>query len=140
MIFRVKRLYVTVSPLFFVVLFWSVFTGRSGAFLICLLALLLHEMGHIFMILMMREKIAIFRIIPFGFSCRLKNQSKISAEKMRKILIAGPATNFFVAGLFFLWTKEFAVINVLLGMFNLLPVGELDGGRLFQLFAVGSSK
>jgi len=136
MIFRVKRLYVTVSPLFFVVLLWCFFTGRAGAFLICLLALLLHEMGHIFMIFMMGEKIAIFRIIPFGFSCRLKNQSKIAGEKMMKILIAGPATNFLVAGLFFFWTKEFAVINVLLGMFNLLPVGELDGGRLFSLIHI----
>ena len=68
MIFRVKRLYVTVSPLFLVVLFWSFFTNRIGAFLVCLLALLLHELGHIFMILAMREKVAIFRIIPFGYS------------------------------------------------------------------------
>jgi len=92
------------------------------------------------MIFALKEKIAIFRIVPIGFSCRLKNQSKVSRKNMMKILIAGPAVNFLMAGLFFLWTNEFAVMNFLLGIFNLLPVGELDGGRLFQLIEHGGGR
>ncbi|MBP3284532.1 MAG: hypothetical protein J6M02_03425 [Clostridia bacterium] len=133
MIFRVKHIYVTVSPLFFAVAIWALLADKAVPFGLCLMALSLHEMGHIVMIYLLQEKIAIFRIIPFGFSCRLKNQSKIVPEKMIKILFAGPVVNFLTAGLFFLGTKEFAMMNLLLGMFNLLPIGELDGGRIFQI-------
>lgn len=140
MIFRVKRLYITVSPFVFVVLGWSIFASKINSLLICLLALVLHEIGHIIMIYLLGERITIFRIIPFGFSCRLRNQSKIASKKMIKILAAGPATNFIVAGLFFLWTKEFALMNVLLGMFNLMPIGELDGGRIFEAHLVNYKK
>lgn len=133
MIFRVKKMYVTVSPLFFIVMIWVFFTNQMTMFLSCFFALCLHEMGHITMIFALKEKIAIFRIVPIGFSCRLKNQSKVLRKNMIRILVAGPAVNFLMAGLFFLWTKEFAMMNFLLGAFNLLPVGKLDGGRLFQL-------
>jgi len=132
MIFRVKKVYVTVSPLFFVVMIWVFFTNKMMMFLSCFFSLCLHEIGHIAMIFSLKEKIAILRIVPIGFSCRLKNQSKVSGKNMMKILIAGPAVNFLMAGLFFLWTKEFAMMNFLLGVFNLLPVGELDGGRIFD--------
>jgi copper chaperone CopZ len=40
------------------------------------------------------EEISILKILPFGLSCTLKNQSKITANKMLKILMAGPAVNF----------------------------------------------
>lgn len=140
MIFRMKQLYVTVSPFVFVVLCWAAFMHKMMSLMICLLALALHEIGHIIMIYLLKEKIAIFRIIPFGFSCRLKNQSKVAEKKMIKILIAGPAMNFLMAGLFFYWTTEFAVINALLGMFNLLPVGELDGARIFQIVSIQLQK
>ena len=137
MIFRMKKVFVVVSPLFFAVMLWVALTDKFAMFFSCFFTLCLHELGHIAMILMLNEKIAIFRIVPIGFSCRLKNQSKVSRENMMKILIAGPAVNFLTAGLFYFWTNEFAVMNFLLGVFNLLPVGELDGGRLFQLIASG---
>ena len=72
-------------------------------------------------------------IIPFGFSCRLKNQSKIGKDKIFKIILAGPVTSFTVAGLVFLWTKEFALVNLIIGIFNLIPIGNLDGGRIFRI-------
>jgi len=140
MIFRLKRLYITVSPFVFTVVIWSLFTNKISSLLICLLALVLHEIGHIIMIYLLGEKIVIFRILPVGFSCRLKNQSKIVEKKMMKILIAGPAVNFLMAGLFFFRTKEFAMINFLLGMFNLMPIGELDGGRIFEAHLVNYKK
>ena len=85
------------------------------------------------MICMLKERIAILRILPIGFSCRLRNKSKVSRKNMMKILISGPAVNVLMAGLFYFWTKELAVTNFLLGIFNLLPVGELDGGRIFEI-------
>ncbi len=86
------------------------------------------------MIFILKEKISIFEILPFGFSCKLKNQTKIEDKKILKILIAGPATSFIVAGLSLFWTKNFAILNLIIGLTNLLPVYRLDGMRIINIF------
>jgi len=135
MIFRIKRLYLCVSWYFFLIIVWALFTDKIESFLLCLLALIFHEFGHIFVINILKENINIFYVLPFGFCCRLKNQNKISDKNMMRILLAGPVTSFCVSGLFCLWTKEFALINFIIGLFNLLPIGELDGGRIMEIWA-----
>lgn len=133
MLFRINKVYVSISIYFFAMIIWVIFFHRVNEFIYCLGALFLHELGHIFMIYHLKEKISVFYIIPFGFSCRLKNQSKIEKNKMLKIILAGPVTSFTVAGLVFLWTKEFALVNLIIGIFNLIPIGNLDGGRIFRI-------
>ena len=132
MIFRINKIYLCVSWYFFLIVVWTIFTNKIESFLLCLSALIFHELGHIFVINILKEKINIFFMLPFGFCCRLKNQNKISDKNMMKILLAGPVTSFCVAGFFVLWTKDFAVINFIIGLFNLLPIGELDGGRIME--------
>jgi Zn-dependent protease len=100
---------------------------------LCFFALTLHELGHILTAYFLDEKISMLKILPFGFSCKLKNQSQILKNQMLKILIAGPAVSFITAGLVFYWTSEFAVINFLIGMFNLMPIFELDGMRMASI-------
>lgn len=133
MIFRIKNIYVSISNYFFVMLAWVVLIGGVRTFILCFSSLIIHEMGHIIMIYLVKERINIFYILPLGFCCRLKNQNKISDNRMIKILIAGPATSLCVAGILFFWTKELALVNLLIGLFNLLPIGSLDGGRLIKI-------
>jgi len=52
---------------------------------------------------------------------------------MIKIIIAGPAVSLLMAGLFLFWTKDFAIINLMIGLVNLFPIGELDGMRVLNL-------
>ena len=52
---------------------------------------------------------------------------------MIKIIVAGPAVSLITAGLFFFWTKEFAIINLMIGIINLLPIGQLDGMRILNI-------
>ena len=134
MIFHIKKLYVSISWCFFSMVFWVVLTNKIESFLICLLALTIHEIGHIVFIYLLKEKISIFYILPFGFCCRLRNQYSVSREKMIKILLAGPVTSILVAGFLFFWTRKFALVNFFIGVFNLLPVWYLDGGRVYFLF------
>lgn len=136
MILCIKKLYICVSWYFFAMIFWIVITNKFEAFFMCFSALIIHELGHIVTIYVLREKINIFYILPFGFCCRLKNQNKISKDKMLKILIAGPVTSILVAGFFILWTKEFGIVNLIIGLFNLLPIGNLDGGRIYKMLDI----
>ena len=133
MILKFKNIYITISPYIFLSLFILLLKCKLSNLLLCFLALTLHELGHIITTYVLGEKISILKILPFGFSCKLKNQSQISTEKMLKILIAGPAVNFITAGLVFYWISQFALINFLIGIFNLLPVFELDGMRITKL-------
>ena len=88
MIFHIKKLYISISWYFFIMIAWVILTNKIESFLLCLSALIIHEMGHIITIFLLKEKISIFYILPFGFCCRLKNQNKmklnISNEKFKK--------------------------------------------------------
>lgn len=132
MIFKAFGIYISISWLFLCMISFAIFSGKALAFLLCFLALILHEIGHVFMAYFLDEKINIFYILPFGFCCRLRNQSKIKKDKMIKILLAGPCTSLIIAGLFLFWTSEFSLVNFVIGIFNLLPFGMLDGGRLIR--------
>ena len=133
MLVKIKKVYVSISIYFFLMIGWVLISGRIQDFLYCLSALFLHELGHIVVIYLLEEKISVFYVIPFGFSCRLKNQSKIRSDKLLKIILAGPVTSFIVAGFSFFWTTDFFIINLIIGVFNLIPVGNLDGGRIFRI-------
>jgi len=133
MIFHIKKLYICISWYFFIMLAWILLTNKIEAFLLCLFSLIIHELGHIVAIYALKEKISVLYILPFGFCCRLRNQNKISNKNMIKILLAGPAFSIFAAGLFILWTKELSIVNFIIGIFNLLPIGSLDGGRVVKV-------
>jgi len=133
MILKCKNFYITISPYIFLLIFILLIKCKLSSLLLCVLALILHELGHIVTAYNLGEKISILKILPVGFSCKLKNQNQIPTEKMIKILIAGPAVNFITAGLVFCWTSQFALINFLIGIFNLLPIFELDGMRIISL-------
>ena len=133
MILKVKKSYIIISPYVFLSIFVLMLKCKLFNLILCFFALTLHELGHIIMTYILDEKISILKILPFGFSCRLRNQSQISSEKMLKILMAGPAVNFITAGLVFYWTSDFAIINFLMGIFNLLPIFELDGMRIINI-------
>lgn len=138
MVIKLKNFYIVVSPFIFLSILIILLKSNLTNLLICIVALIIHELGHITIAYLQGEKISILKILPFGFACRFKNQSKINKNKMLKILIAGPAVNIITAGLFFYWTEDFAITNLLMGIFNLLPIGELDGMRIFSIVIVKS--
>lgn len=133
MILKIKNFYITISPYIFISISILLLKCKLANLLLCFLVLTIHELGHIITTYILKEEISILKILPFGFSCKLKNQSQVDKNKMLKILIAGPAVNFVTAGLVFYWTQEFAIINFLIGIFNLLPIFELDGMRIVSI-------
>lgn len=121
-----------------------------GAFMIALLifaSLLFHEICHSLMA--KREGVDVKRItlMMFGGAAQLKHGSRLYENPGRefKIVIVGPLSSLFLAGIFWglgqifqepkillLILKELAFLNALWVVFNLIPAFPLDGGRIFR--------
>ena len=75
-------------------------------------------------------------IKPAGLSIKLENYRKKWYEELL-VSIAGPAINFIIALLCYtldggIKTAEIIYANVLICVFNLLPIYPLDGGRIIE--------
>ena len=105
-----------------------------------LLALVLHELAHIFVATKCGYNLKEFKINLFGISVEL--DEKIADKDAFAINIAGPIFNLFLAILCmalywlipvsFKYLNLFCISNLTLAVFNLLPVYPLDGGKIFK--------
>lgn len=111
---------------FFAVLGFIVCTDRSGTSVLCLLSCVLHELGHL--AVMLAEKRPPERIRLYGGGIHLRGGSTSFPAAA-----AGCIVNTLLFCVCFLipWESRelrlFGVINLLNAAFNLLPFGELDG-------------
>ncbi|WP_145995683.1 site-2 protease family protein [Pygmaiobacter massiliensis] len=112
---------------------------RACLFRYALLAAVLHEAGHIVAFLLLCKRMPRLRFGVTGIAMNIDGE-RLSLRREVLLLLAGPLTNFIVAGVTFgiVLTHAsyggyfFACENLLMGLFNLLPIGMLDGGRLLE--------
>ena len=115
-------------------------------------SIVVHELAHSWVAL--RYKVPVRRITLFIFG----GVSQIAGEPPSAgaeflIAVVGPLTSFALAAVFFLLepllvnitpalavAKYLALINGLLGLFNLVPAFPLDGGRVFRAIVWGANK
>ena len=115
----------------------------------------IHELGHLFTGTILGLKPETISIIPTGFSIsfkndcdnynkKIKNANKLALKKMI-VAFAGPLTNIFTIILTYFYnviTKDLYFLNIsltliiyaniLIFIFNMLPIYPLDGGRIFK--------
>jgi Zn-dependent protease len=117
-------------------LFWD----GTGITFCCLLSILLHESGHMLLFVLILHRRPLFKVGIGGIALQW-NPAEITVTQQVAILLAGPLANF-LAGTASLLACEhrfrlsvllFGCVNFLLGGFNLLPLGFLDGGKLLEL-------
>lgn len=119
---------------FFLVVALYMALDESGMGLPALAAVLLHEMGHLWMLRFTGSKIPAVDFQPFGVRL-LVQRGGVSVGQETLIYLGGILMN---ALCLLLWTPwrgwdGFALANGGLLIFNLLPVGRLDGGQLVRL-------
>lgn len=96
----------------------------------CLLAAVMHECGHLLMLLLLGSKPREIRFSAFGMCLQLAD-SPLSQGKHLLVSLGGPLVNLLTAGLLWLLhgNADWMAIHLLLGGFNLLPIYPLDGGQ-----------
>lgn len=105
----------------------------SGAVLWAAAAAVLHEAGHISAALLMGGRLENLRLNAVGAELKFCYRNILPYRGDVMIALAGPLCNL-VAGLLFMWAGGYfpAAISFGLGLFNLLPIYPLDGGRILR--------
>lgn len=96
--------------------------------------------GHIFAGLLLKLKPKKLSIMPFGLAVTFESYEYKKLIETKKIIIAfaGPLTNILISiGILFIHMdqnlKQIMIYsNILVALFNLIPIYPLDGGRILK--------
>lgn len=137
----------------FLFLFLFLLTSQIDIYILLMIFAILHELGHLIAGLILKFKTEEIKLTPIGLQIKFKtdtieykNENKINEFNIKKAIIVlfGPLTNFIISTIFiiiasfnigFRSTYIYQIIiysNFLIGIFNLIPIYPLDGGRLLN--------
>ena len=132
------RLRVYISPITFVMAVLFVAIGMAYEFACCFTAVVLHEFAHAKLAKKLGYALNEIKIMPYGAA--LCGAVDIPPKHEMMIAAVGPAFNLVLGTVFaamwwlvpssYAFTGTFCVCNLYIGIFNLLPVYPLDGGRI----------
>ena len=124
------------------------FTRQIEIYSIIMIFIILHEIGHLLAGVMLKMKLTKITLMPFGFSAEFKlNQNdynnkilKSNKLEIKKLIVAlaGPFTNILIIILASFLNidnelkQKIIYSNLLITIFNLLPIYPLDGGRILE--------
>lgn len=130
----------------FIILFY--FTKQLELYALIMIFAILHELGHLFAGLltgMRPEKLEIklygvailFKLFPKDYNTKIGSGNKLEIKKIF-IALAGPIANLLLIFIFANMPIEERIkqliiySNILLILFNLIPIYPLDGGRIIK--------
>ena len=105
------------------------FYRKAAILLPFLSAAAVHELGHLLALRLRRHPVS---SVTLSFSGAVMETGLLSYRDELLAAAAGPLTSL-AAGFFLPLWPEFGLYSVILGLFNLLPLPGLDGGRMVRI-------
>ncbi len=124
---------------FFGIICLMLYIDKSGLMLPTLLATIIHEFGHLLALLLLKHKPQ--KVILKVGAVLIVGNFNLTPLGELVLNLAGPFINLILFLIFWYtchpynipFITNFALINLVLGVFNLLPVTGLDGGSILYL-------
>lgn len=113
-------------------------TKNIGNYAIFMFFILIHEIAHLLVGLLLGIKPKNINVYAFGLSLEFYSFGRVKYKNYKKLLIAlaGPLMNLILAIIFIMLKQsqytEIIYTNIVLAVFNLLPIYPLDGGRIIK--------
>lgn len=138
----VKYLYI--HPLLWVVIGLAIATGHFRELLLLLCIIIVHEFGHAAAAAHYNWRIKRIALLPFGGVAEMDEHGNRPLREELMVILAGPLQHVWLIGGAALlhsvsWMSAdvfqlFVHYNLMILVFNLLPIWPLDGGKLIFLF------
>ncbi|MDF2837637.1 MAG: peptidase [Paenibacillus sp.] len=117
----------------------SAMTGYFAELAVLFLIVFVHELGHVFAARGLGWRIREIKLLPFGGVAEVE-AGGANAKEEALVAVAGPLQNVWMGllawgcGAIGLWSEPWAdyvvQANLMIALFNLLPIHPLDGGKL----------
>lgn len=136
MILGVHIVRIKLNVFFILFLFASCLVGWLQQSIIMFSSVMFHEFGHVLTAKMLKIKVYEVELMPYGGISRMEELSKLGGTAEAAVSAAGPAASFILS-LVFSFFREYSLLldsayryNLIICLFNLLPVIPLDGGKI----------
>jgi stage IV sporulation protein FB len=132
-----------IHPTTYLLILFAVLNGFIYELLLLFLIVVIHELGHVCVALSFGWRVKQVQLLPFGGVAEMEEYGNAPSKEEFWVIAAGPLMNVAMI----LWAfamlqvgwldREFIYLfieyNLLLLVFNLLPIWPLDGGKLLEL-------
>lgn len=137
---KFKNTEITLSYTLICVAALCIIMGEFEKYLFCVVAVILHETGHLIPMKFFGKMPDKIKIMLFEIYISDRFREKRTRKQNIIIILFGPFVNFICFILFFLIYLvcggaffNLAIANLSVGLFNIMPVITLDGGQLLFL-------
>lgn len=135
--FKLGQTKIELDFYFFAALAVFLMVDKSGLILFVIIAVAAHELAHVVAMLALGVQVQRLRFAPFGLRLERRGGSIVGFGREICISLAGSLVNMILGQICFMMPPSrgsllLGAANMALGLFNLLPVQGLDGGRVVE--------
>lgn len=133
---------ISFHPFFVIIMMASLLTGNFIELITLFAIVFIHECGHAAAAALLGCRVLSIQMLPFGGVAVIEDAGNITARREIIIALAGPFQNMLMVGVVLLlkygnlgdplFLDYIIQGNLLIALFNLLPVLPLDGGKIVQ--------